>query len=262
MVMCSLSSNQALTLEEVFPEMAYNANVNRIQELTFLCEQDGQAVMNILHCMLCTAQGDIPAAVGATSQQIWAAYYGVWIAEILPLLSNQLRYVSTTVREIIRVNPGPGEGFQPPFQIVYGNEDLIESSGTVVGGTVGQALPTYVAATLQKRGFTLERELRTFGSMRIGGIPEAATDEVDGSENSLGAAFRSGMNSFAEDLIQPISIVGDTYLRMGILNRREAAVGSALGGTGAHEGFAPWGNYKVNKFVGSQISRKRLNRPI
>lgn len=117
----------------------------------------------------------------------WALF---WQAFILPNCSVHYEVLQYTIKEI------NGWSFIGPNKAIhYGMTAVLAGNGgTDVGGIITDGLPNYVAFTVQKKTSTAGRRYR--GSMRVGGVVEADTDE-----NTLQPAAITWMTAAADELI-------------------------------------------------------------
>jgi len=150
--------------------------------------KDGGKIVNINHFQfpdtVTADQGDLFEFLDN-----WALF---WQSSILPNLSVFYEVEQYTLKEIIGWETVAGKK-----RLKYGLTAVQAGDpGTDVGGIVTDGLPNYVAFTVQKKSLFAGRTKK--GSMRIGGVVEADTDE-----NSLQPAAILWVKTAIDTLIFP-----------------------------------------------------------
>lgn len=151
----------------------------------------GQAVVNVLHYVPETLNPNWTATIN----QVLTAFRTMWRASVLPGLTGDYAVTTYRIVELIGSTQHPTDPNK--IKLTLGSEDSVAGDPVADhGGSNPPTLPTFVAATIQKRTGFAGRDKRA--TMRLATLPEAATDNAQG--NRLTAAALTQLNIAATGL--------------------------------------------------------------
>jgi hypothetical protein len=232
--------------------MPFNMVAQRVFETRIKYVQNGQLIQNIFHGVLKDAQlNDFTGAIA--SDDFAQAIADFWKAYVTVFQSTTMEAAEIEVLQVVRVDPGDDAGGEAkPPKVVYSFRDILELSPQYNGENPGEAMPSYVAATIQKRA--TQDQAAHFGSMRLGGLMEAHTTLPD--MNELEANIKLSIGLFALELTKPL-VVGqisseDVVWLWSVFSRTEA-----VGKADPYPHCYRITDVRVNDVLGSQVSRKK-----
>lgn len=232
--------------------MPFNMVAQRVYETRIKYVQNGQLIQNIFHGYLKDAQlNDFTGAIA--SDDFCTAIADFWKAFVAVFQSTTMEAAEVEVLQVVRVDPGEEiNGRQRPPKMVYSFRDILELTPQYNGENVGEAMPSYVAATIQKRATQDQKAM--FGSLRVGGLMEAHTTAPD--MNELEPNIKLSIGLFAKELEVPLkvgAIAGEDVVWLwSVFSRTEAA-----GQGDPYPHCYRITDTRVNDVLGSQVSRKR-----
>lgn len=233
--------------------MPINLEEDRVYEFEVVAAYGGQQVINNLHYMFRNDDNGNPQ--NHTMEGVLGSLVtGLWQGNILTQLSDQYQVQDYHLKRVsaVTANPGPPITYQVSYDIAV----------TIAGGTnddkgdkSGEAMPSYVAVTVQKKSAILSRSTR--GSVRHSGIPESDTLVTEGV-NRLSDAAETAWNAIIPQYLSSIVFVPANSGQFDpvIFSRK---LGSVLTPPD-EDAVTDWTTARLNKFLGTQLSRKRPNR--
>lgn len=220
-------------------------NLTSVYETTLFGVQDGQAIRNVLHH---AAIDDSPGPVAGVDTLLALAEEVVegWRANILPVLVREYELVQAVCVEITNRDHAP-----PNATLTYGAVETLGLGGTTYRGARNvDALPTYSAVAVRKIVNRRGRKYR--GSMRIGGVAEADTDE-----NELTDTAATNFQTAVSGIHGVFTIAGGAMqLDIGVFAKQSYLLYSP-GGANPRSQWFQVDNLTVQDLITSQVSRKR-----
>jgi len=221
---------------------------------------DGQAINNVLHAItvdLSPVDNDVPLA------SLLGRFRQFWRDEVLMELPTAYTVLRYTLREYVAwvpsLPPPP-----PAVQIDFGHFTQgawleLKGSGTAAddGQRAGAWSPTYQAVTVRKRVLKAGKKYR--GSMRLGPILEADTEATMGNRlTDARFADFEGIASAVMGLWTATEGTQSVDFRFAVFHK---AYTMKHGGPGGPARFLADAIdiASINRYVGSQVSRKRAN---
>jgi hypothetical protein len=232
----------------------YTPTPGRLQQIRWLGEADGQAVVNIQH--VATTLSD-PATMPTSTSIMSSLLTNWWLGAsgIRARLSDRYRLNALEMWEVTGwVSPFPGP--YPPF--TFGASDqTVPAPGTTTGAVAGAPNASFVAVGLGYRGNSdttpVSRTMK--GGNRYGPIAEDATDNVGGG-NALSAGELIVWQATADNFLVPLVIAPSAVPWKLTIAPRKVAFPALT--PFQQRGVAL--SVRLNRFVTSQVTRKRRDR--
>lgn len=227
-------------------------NANHVIRLVLRGNASGQEIVNVLHYV--PLLEPIPPN-NFVSQYSHAFTFAIdrWKAIILPHLSSTYTLHGASLRVIegkaplIGVIP-PG---QPVAKLVYGDGIDADVFAPNTGGVIGEASPTFVAATIRK--ITGRAGKKWKGSMRLGPIAEASTDN-----NLIKPVPYASLVDDIDGIMElgPLTVGGNEFLRLSVFSLQDYVVDNNGSEVIPAQTAQRVTSVTVNQNLGSQVSRK------
>lgn len=236
--------------------MPFYMTAGKVYELRILHSMRGQALVNILHVKLFDPDGVTPFSGQLDSGVFLVDMKDAFRDEYQAIISDQVFGEKIEVWQVSGVSLGtPTANGTPRYKLEYNMSDESFYSTLDQGQKPDPPLPTFCSVTIKKRGNLPGATIR--GSNRWSGVTEPQTGDPEVNGNALSDEARtlwSGLAGLIEN--GTTSGSGAAKVAFGILSRKAAFLDPMQD---VNNGFARCETVSVDKWLGSQVSRKVVN---